>query len=189
MSDIETNVPETDFGNQEKQPLSHLLTLGLQWVLMSVLMIGVMVTLVLFLVNIVDIYFFEVAALNTIVLGSFPEANIGAAAILAAIPWVAICVVATVITVGAVVITVMGNDPLGWLSKEIDRLKAQCPLFGPSTLGWGAWFECRARLSALRTAYWGLVLAIGITIINVIVIVGLLGRGLPTPPVPPMPPF
>ena len=138
----------------------------------------------LFLLRSPVLFQYESVALDTLLVGLNVKSAVPAAALIAAIPWVAVCVLATVITVGTIVITILGNDPIGWLDREIVRLKTLCPLFG-STLAWNAWLACRSRLAGLRTVYWMLVLAIGVTAINILVIITLLVKGLPPLPSPP----
>ncbi len=161
----------------------------IEFIVLTGFWIASIVLAVLFIINIPKIFSFEMVALNTIIYGLYPEATVSAAAVLAAIPWVAICLVATVITVGTIVVTILGNDPIGWLDREIERLKLACPLLSPPLPGGGlsAWVACRSRLNVLRMAYWGLFISFGVTAINILVIISRLGAGLPAPPVPPFP--
>jgi hypothetical protein len=190
MSDSHNEGPtENQLSEKSKtDTFLHVIERLVEFTVLTAVWVASIALFVLFIINVPAIYTYEVAAVNTILLGLFPGAEVTAAAVLAAIPWVAICVVGVVITVGTIVITILGNDPIGWLDREIERLKRLCPLFG-SGLSLSAWLECRSRLSALRTVYWALLISIGVTVINVLVIYGLLGRGLPPPPIPPIPPF
>lgn len=132
-----------------------------------------MVAAALFVFNIPTLYRHETMALDTVRAGLAVEGVIpplAPALILAASVMLVVCLLATVITVGGIVIQILGNDPIGWLDREIERLKASCPLFG-STLPLSAWLACRSRLSALRTVYWAFLLSVGVTTINVLVIV------------------
>jgi uncharacterized membrane protein len=148
-----------------------------------------MVLLALFLFNLPQIYGFEVVALDTIIGGIYPGTTITAAAILAAIPWVAICVIATIVTVGVTTLTIYGKDPLGWLDREIETLKRMCPLSAPGQPTMIAWLDCRSRLSGMRTAYWGIWLCMGVTTVNIVVLIERFTGPLPLPPRPPVLPF